>query len=875
MSVLRRFRNLFRRRRVDAEIEEELHFHLEARTRRNLDAGMSLAEARSDAAIRFGGALLAREKSRDADLLVWLDTAVQDLRYSLRGMRRSPGFNLIAVVTLALATGAISTVFNLANGFLFRRLPVEEPGELVHISATRRHENRGAPVSWPDYVHFRDRTKTLTGLIAHYSTAPLFVTVGNRAQEINGSVVSANYFPLLGVKPAFGRFFRHDEDEVPDRDRVAVISYGLWRQWFAASPDVLGASVQINGVPFTVIGVVDPKFHGLLQNPSEIYIPLMMMRVGYRWCDDSLSEACTDLDMTGRLAPGRTVEEVQAEFAALVPPAWEHAQPGDNEGIAVRPERGTERSNATITLLQLLLLVGGVLLAVSCANLAGLLLARNAARLREFSIRASLGAGRFRLVRQLATESVLLALIGGIAGVLFSAALTNVLQSKFYSIDDEGHPLFYDFSLDPWVVFAVLAIGVGAGLVFGILPAIRATSAGPVENLKRQSSAVSGRARLGHWLVGAQAALAVALAAISGLLIGSARIMAAGTNFEPTHVALMRLRPRLLRYPPQRAQKFQHDVIRRLEQVPGVESASMVGTGAVLNGGRTWVALPASPERRSQSGWIDVGPKYFQTLRTPVLRGREFDERDNLASPKVAIVNRILAGRLWPNGNAIGAALLVAGTARQVVGIVEDLPPRNRLAEVTPYVFEPYWQHPGEVDARLCVRVRGDPTAMLPRLAREVNRVDPDVPIAETITLMTQLEGSFRPLRVTSAFLSYAAGLTILLSALGLYGALAFAVSRRTKEIGIRMAVGAEARSVLAMVVGEGMTMVLAGACVGLGLALAGSRLVRHLLLVAPSRDVTFYMGAALLVSIVGLLACCLPARRAAAIEPVSALRED
>jgi predicted permease len=874
MSVVSRFRNLFRRERMDAEIEEELRFHLEARTRQNLAAGMSLPEARSDAARRFGGALLARERSRDADLLAWLDTAMQDLRYSLRGMRRSPAFNLIAVLTLALCTGAISTVFNLANGFMYRRLPVESPSELVDVSATRRHVSHGAGVSWPDYVHFRDRAKTLTALAAHYSTAPLFMTVGSHAQEINGSVVSANYFPLLGVRPALGRFFRNDEDEVPDRDRVAVISYSLWRQWFGASSDVLGTVVKVNGAPFTVIGVVERRFHGSSEMPSEIYIPTMMLRVGYRWCDDSLAGDCTVLNMTGRLAQGRNVQEVQAEMAAVVPPAWEYAQPGDNDGIAVRLLRGADRSNSTMTLLQLLLL-GCVLLLVSCANLAGLLLARNSARLRELAIRASLGAGRFRLVRQLATESALLSLVGGIAGILFSLAVTSALQSSFYSIDDEGHPLFYDFTLDPWVIFAVLGIGAAAGLVIGILPAIRATSHVPVESLKSQSAAVSARARLGHWLVGVQAALAVALAAISGLLIASARTVAAGTNFEPSHVALMRLRPRLLRYPPQRAQKFQREVIRRLELLPGVESASMVGSGVVLLGSRTSVALPGSPERRSQTGWIDIGPKYFQTLRTPVLRGREFDDRDDLTSPKVAIVTRTLAAQLWPAGDAIGASLLVGRTARQVVGIVEDLPPRSRTQEITPYVFEPFWQNPGEIDARLCARVRGDPAAMLPRLAREVNSVDPDVPIAETITLMTQLDGFYRPLRVTAAFLSYAAGLTVLLSAMGLYGALAFTVARRTKEIGIRMAVGAQARGVLAMVVREGMTVVIAGACVGLTLALAGSRLVRHLLLGSAGGDIAFYAGAGLVVAAVGLLACWIPARRAAAIEPVSALRED
>jgi hypothetical protein len=312
MSWLSRFGNLFRRDRVQAEIEAELQFHLESRIEQNLDAGMGASEARLDAVRRFGGTLQATEKSRDADLLVWLDTAIQDLRYSLRGMQRNFAFTFIAVVTLALTTGALTTVFNLANGFLFRPLPVEHPDELVRVSATRRRQAiPNAPVSWPDYVHFRDRTKTLAGLAASYPSAPLFVCVGNNAQEINGSVVSANYFPLLGVRPLLGRFFRQDEDAVPDRDRVAVISQGLWSRWFGASPEALGAAVKVNGTLFTVIGVVPASFRGSITIPSEIYIPTMMLRVGYRWCDDSLRDDCNVLTMIGRLAPGRTVEDAR------------------------------------------------------------------------------------------------------------------------------------------------------------------------------------------------------------------------------------------------------------------------------------------------------------------------------------------------------------------------------------------------------------------------------------------------------------------------------------------------------------------------------------------------------------------------------------
>jgi macrolide transport system ATP-binding/permease protein len=807
-----------------------------------------------------------------------VETTLQDVRYAVRAMRRSPVFALVAVLTLALAIGAISTVLDLANTFFFRRLPVDRPEELVTVSPTRRHGTIAGSVSWNDYTCFRTHSQTLQGLAAHYSTAPLFVSIGDNAREINGAVTSANFFPLLGIKPALGRFFRADEDSVPDRDRVAVLGYQLWHDWFGASTDALGAAVRINGVPFTVIGVAPASFRGMSAMPSEIYIPAMMLRVGYRYCDVLTDEDCTILSMVGRLAPARTVEEARAEMATLVPARWAHAAEGDNTGVTVRPERGKEHSESEVRLVQILLMAVGVLLLVCCANLAGLLTARGTARVREFAIRASIGAGRLRLVRQLLTESVLLAVLGGLLGMLVSIALTNALSSMFYSMDDEGHALWYDFSPEPVVLVIVCLVSIGAGFLFGLLPAIRSSRLGLADGLKGEASAVTAHSQAANWLVGIQAALAVALVTVASLLLASTRLLATGTHFEPGHVALMRLRPRMVQYSPQRAQQFQRAVIRRLESIPGVESATMVGTGGVLTGGQADLGLPHLPDQKRQAirvGYIDVGPRYFETLRTPLRRGREFDDRDSPDTPRVAIVNQTLANRLWPSGKAVGETITVERQTYRIVGIVEDVPLDSRTEAARPYVYLAFWQNPGEVDARLCIRVRGDAAAMLPVLAREVHHVDPNIPIAETMTLPLQLKGMFQPLRVTATFLSWAAGLAVLLSAIGLYGAISFAVSRRTKEIGIRMTLGAEPRGVLAMVIRQGMIVVLLGALSGLAMATLGVRLVRHLLLGSAQADALFYAGAALLILFVGLFACWFPARRAASVEPLQALRSD
>ena len=517
----------------------------------------------------MGGPDQIKEDCRDVRGTRWLEDLYQDCRYSLRALRRQPGFTATALLTLAFGTGAMATVITLANTLFLRNLPVDRPDRVVVVQATRRHGQSPGWVSYPDYVHFRDKTKTLQGLAAHYSTAPLFVTANNQAKELNGAVVSANFFPLLGVHPALGRFFRPDEDSVPDRDRVAVLSDDLWRNWFGSSSDALGASIKINGVAFTVIGVAPATFRGVTVSPSELYIPLMMARTGYRWCVDSLAVDCTTLDMIGRLADGRTVEQARAEMPTLLPPAWSTAEEGENTGVRVFRARGALHPDLSrveqIRFIEVLTAVAALLLLVCSINLAGLLIARTSARTREFAIRASLGAGSLRLARQLMTEPLLLALIGGALGTLFSLLLTGALNVAFYSTDVEGHPLFYNFAPEPRVLAVVAAICMGVGLLVGVIPALRFLRAGAAESLKRESAAVSARPRLGLWLAGSQAGAAVALAAIAGLLAASAHRLVSGANFDSSHVALMRLRPRLLKYPPEKAQT----VFAQCHRAPG------------------------------------------------------------------------------------------------------------------------------------------------------------------------------------------------------------------------------------------------------------------------------------------------------------------
>ena len=798
----------------------------------------------------------------------------QDLRYGVRMVRRGPMVSLAVAATVALSTAAIATVATLADTLLWRQLPVAKPDTLVQVSATRGHDRTDGAISYPDYVQFRDSATTVRPLAAHYSTAPLFVAVGGNAREVNGAVVSANFFPLLDMKPVLGRFFRADEDRVPDRDHVVVIGYDFWRSWFGGSPAAVGSVMTINSVPFTVVGIAAPGPVDLTPMPVNLYIPTMMLRVGYRWCGDALAVDCTTLTMIGRLSAGRSVREAAAELATVMPQAWTHAPPGENSGVDVRQPRGMSEDDQDSKLVAMLAAVAVVLLIVCCANLGGLLGTRAAARDGEFAIRLSLGARPFRVVRQVVTESLLLAATGGVAGLVLSRVFVATLSRLFFSMDDEGHPLYYDFSQSSSIATVTMVAAVLAGVLFSVLPAARAVRRPSLRPAQGRST--STRWSAGRWLLGAQAAVAVALLASAALLTASALLVLEGRNYDTSHVALLRVRPRLIKYTPDQAQRFQREVIRQLRALPAVESVSMVGVGTILGGGSATAGLPGwTDDQKVKVQYNEIGPAYFETLRTPVIRGREFDDRDTVQSPSVAIVNETMAKRFWPEGRSIGAMVVVGGLARQIVGVVADVSMKGRSERADAWVYTPFWQNPGEIDSRIAVRTAGDPAAVLAELSRTVHRVDPSVPIAETITLPVRMAALTRPVRVTALFVGYAASLAILLTAIGLYGTLAFAVSRRTKEIGIRLALGERRGRVIRSIVREALIIAFAGATVGVLLAIGAARVLSHLLYGSAETDWMFYAGAAIVVGCVALGASLAPARRAAAVEPAVALRQE
>jgi putative ABC transport system permease protein len=875
-DLFSRIRALVRRPAIERELDDELRFHLESEMKKHVAAGLGPAEAARRTRLQWGGLDQLKEACRDARGVTIIESCIQDLRYSVRTLRGTPTFTIVAILTLGFTTAAVAAVFTLWHTLFVRDLPVDQPEALVTIAATRERGRDLGFVSYTDYVHFRDGISSLQGVTAHYSGAPFFVTLDDRSHEISGAVVSANFFSLLHLRPAMGRFFEPREDEAPGRDRVAVLGFNFWQDWFGGSRDALNSTIRINATPFTVVGVAPDGFRGLEATDTAIYIPTMMLGVGYRFCKDPLSESnCTILRMLGRIAEGRTVQQVKAEVETLRPARWPESKEGENTGVtAFRPRDAAQYDDfaalfSQTRLINLLLGVAALLLFACCANLTSLLVTRNVARGREFAIRAAIGAGSVRLVRQLLTESSLLAAAGGALGLVLSRVIVAALDARYYAMDMEGRPRYFDFSLASAVVVGVLVVTVVTGGLFAVVPALQAALRARNESLTRYADSAAPISRLAGWLVGAQVVVAVALVASAALLMAGGRAMVYD-RYDGSRVALLRVRPLLLGYDLKRSQQFQRDLMLRLNAVPGVEAASPYAICA----GR--VSLPEWADWQSiRTACLEIGPRYFEALGIPVAEGREFSASDAGGARLVAIVSQALASRLSPARSALGMSVRTSSGIRAVIGVVNDTVLTSRGEQAVPEVYVPFLQNPRYADARYVVRVKGDPGAMLPGLIREVGRVDPDVPVTETMTRLTQASLGASNVRLTRDVVGYAAILAMVLSAIGLYGVLAFSVHRRTKELGIRMALGASAAHVRRMVLQQGMTVIAGGTLVGLAVAAGGTRFIAHMLYGPPAADLMCYGGAGTLVAAVALLACWLPARRAARVEPMSALRSE
>jgi predicted permease len=878
-------------RAEEREMREEMRFHLAKHIEKSIAAGMSPESARRAAVLAFGGESRWTESARDQIRSRPLDDLVRDLRYGVRAFRRNPGFSMVATLTLSLGIAATVAVYSFVDSIYLRPLSVPASDRLVRVYVAPVDAQGGGPrrarsLGYPGYSLIRERVTAFDQVIAHYSTAPLYLRAGDASFEVQGAVVSASYFTALGLRPSLGRFFSAAEDAAPDRDFVAVIGYGLWQSRFGGDSRVLGRTIDINGRTFTIVGVGPRDFASVTPTSTvnELWIPAMTLHVGYRWCD-GFQSSCNVMDVIARLAPGATLEQARAQLAPFSTHLAALAEPTDSlQPVVVVPALGVSpaQRDTMASLAQLLSAIGVMLLLIACANVAGLLIARGLSRQVEIGVRMSLGAGRGRIVRQLLAESFIIAAAGGALGVVISIWLARALAG-FFTTDSEGYVHFFEIAPNARVLAFAAALSVLTALVFGLLPAIDTVRAEASSRI-RGAGGTRASGRTPALLVAMQTAVCLVLLVGAGLLVRSFARVTSQRNLTSSHVALLRLRPRLAGYDAVRGQAFLRRVVPAIAALPDVQGVALArGIGFIwVTTGRLQLSLPGELTARDRPprppvGYHEVSPGFFHTLGVPIVAGREFNDHDDANAPRVAIVNESLARRLASDGAVIGRTVLLDNKDFQIVGVAGDYQAHTAGEPSPSMAYVPFWQNDFEpqIDARVAIRVAGDAAAALPELRRAIAAVDPVVPITETMAMTTQIAGSFAEVELGAHVMIAAAGLALFLSGIGLYGVVAFLVQRRTREVGIRIAVGAEPKRVTALFVRQGVRPMVAGALAGTAASAALARPLSHWLYSVSPTDAGAYATALAAVGIVAVVASYLPAKRAARINPVVALRAE
>jgi len=801
-----------------------------------------------------------------------LDALWHDIRYAARGLQRTPALTLVAVVSLALGIGANTAIFSFLNVLFLRALPAAaDPSGLVGVYA--RSDGRVLPgrLTHAEFKALRATTRTLADVAAHTETWVWLTGEGGEPAELYAGAVSPNYFSVLGLHPAIGRLLTaSDGVESP----TAVLAYHVWQSRFAGEPAVLGRSVTLNQRRFTIVGVAPEGFTGVYAGGSRDLWVVTGVYDGW--------SAGEGYDLVGRLVPGRTVAEVQAELGVLVDVARssaatrvESARASREASIFAAPLRGVhpfDRAQVTRTPL-LLFGVVAFLLLIACANLAGLLLARSAARRHEMAVRVSLGATRGRLIRQLLTESLLLSAVGAAAALLVAVWASSLIERHF-SYAFARLQVGFD-----WRVLAfTLGVALASGIAFGIAPALDASRVAPFGSLQAEGARrTTGRSSLRTAFLIGQVALSVALLVGALVMVQSLGNLVDRPGYAQDEIAHYRLRPSRVGYDGNRAAAYYTELTRRLAQVPGVRAVVYASFPPV----RAWGATSAvqgladgGPGPIVESVRNEVSPGFFRELGIAIARGREFDARDLPGAAPVAVVNESLSRRLWGESDPLGRPVAVDGQTFTVVGVARDIHAARDGERPLTYVYLSHAQRRA-VDARLFVRVEGDAEAMVPVLRRHLVEVDPNVHVGQEMTLRQRTTLSFEFERLTTRVLAGSGGVALILTALGLYGILSFWVSQRTREIGVRMSLGADARAILRLVIRQGMAPVSLGLILGIILTLLSMSLLASLLYGVSAHDPLALAGAAFLVIGVALAACCVPARRAARVDPATALRAE
>jgi len=883
---------VFRRARVEDEMDEELRAHIQNRAGDLERTGLSREDARRQARIEFGGYQKYKEQIREDSGSHFLQALVQDIRYGVRVLRKSPAFTLVAVITLALGIGANTAIFSVVDWLILRPLPIERPSQVVFLETSWKNGDVGNQFSYPDFQRIQEQTSSI---FAGSTAIVLFkmdgLSVDGKSEPMWANYVAGNFFSVLGIKPEAGRLFLPSEGKFAGADPILVLGYSYWRSRFGGDPNIIGKKVAVNGHPMTVVGVAPKDFQGVAELlDTQGYMPLAIAGVTQDDPENFLAdEKSDDLRVIARLKPGVTFEQAQPVLQVV---AQRLPRVNENHGamtVLVSPlgpvslTSGPQVRPELDLVSALFLILAGAVLVLACVNIANLCLVRIAARRREVAMRAALGATRGRLIRQLLTESLMLAILGCIGGILLGITASGAFGSISLHT---AIPTVLDFRFD-WRVFAyALAAAVLTSVLVGITPALRVSRTDLNEVLHEgQRGSTAARQRLRSVLVGAQVAGSLMLLIVAGLFVRSLeKVHHANLGFEPTHVLDVSIDPHEAGYQEVQARQFQKTLLDRARALPGVASASLAATVPMgyqsYSDTLTIDGYQTHPgESAPRAGVNAVSPGYFETMGIPVLQGREFLDSDDQKSQSVAIVNQTFVDLYWHGRSPIGRHFSSTSDPKhpmEVVGVVANSRDTDIFTKNDAYYYEPLAQNYWAVTT-LQLRAVSAPEALAPEVTSLIHSLESAMPVFDVQTLSTELDSlnGLLLFQFAAALAGSLGILGLLLALVGVYGVISYAGSQRTHEIGIRMALGAQPKQILKMIFGQGLVIVGTGVVCGLVAAGALARLVGNFLFGVAPLDPLTYISASFLLGAIALLACYVPARRAMRVDPMTVLRSE